>query len=418
MNKNNKKPEDLPALRRKAEEVLKNRPAKTAAQESEADTLKLIHELQVHQIELEMQNEELVRAKAAALAAIEKYSDLYDFAPSGYFTLNREGVIVELNLYGSRLLGRERERLQNSSFGFFIAESDKPLFNGFLQNLFAGKTGESCEVTLVTDRKVPKYVHLVGIGSAVGDQCYLTMVDVTLSTQNRIFEEMSRDILLILNEAGDLEKLIPRILDVLKTKSGLYNVGIRLQPGDYLPDTALPGHPMEFYLPETVPDRQNGVCTEFPDKKGGNVTECPHSIVLSGKTDPADPFFTPAGSWWTNDSLTVRDEPSGKGPLPLARKQYMHNGYASSALVPIKSRDAIIGLIQLCDRRQGCLTAYMVELLEGIASHIGLALSRKMSDDALKKQTDDLTRFNKAMVGRELRMVELKNQIKELKGTE
>jgi len=209
MNTSDKRPAEIPDLRQKAEEVLKpNRRSKM----SEADTLKLIHELQVHQIELEMQNEELVRAKAAALAAIQKYTDLYDFAPSGYFTLSRDGAIVELNLCGARLLGRDRENLQNSSFGFLSPKTRNRSSTELLEKyLLAGKE-ESCGVMLVTDRKVPRYVHLTGIVSADGAKCFLTMVDVTLATQNRIFEEISRDILLILNEAGELEHLIPRIL--------------------------------------------------------------------------------------------------------------------------------------------------------------------------------------------------------------
>ena len=414
MNTNDKKPAEVPALRQKAESALN---AKPALQASEADTLKLIHELQVHQIELEMQNEELVRTKAAALAAIEKYTDLYDFAPCGYFTLSRDGVIVELNLYGSRMLGRERERLQNSAFGFFIVENRKPEFNRFLEKVFADGKEESCEVMLVADRKVPRYVHLTGIVSGGGEKCFLTMVDVTLATQNRIFEEISRDILLILNEPGELEHLIPRILAVLKERTGLYNIGIRLQPGDEFPHTAQAGFPMEFFQTETQLGPQSAVCTEYTGNKGGTGADTPCSIVLSGKADASHPLFTPGGSWWTNDSITLPDSGPGKGPVSSAQKQSAHHGYATAAVVPIKSGNAIIGLVQLNDRRQGCLTGYMVELLEGIASHIGLALARKLADDALRKQTEDLTRFNKAMIGRELRMVELKKQIKELKGT-
>lgn len=411
MNKNDKRPAEVHPLRQKAEEVLK---AKPVVQASEADTLKLIHELQVHQIELEMQNEELVRAKAAALAAIEKYTDLYDFAPSGYFTLSPDGAIVELNLYGSRMLGRERERLQKSSFGFFIAESTKPVYNRFLEKAFAGRTAEQCEVTLATDRKVPMYVHLTGIASPNGDHCFVTMVDVTVSTQSRLFEEISRDILLILNEPGELEHLLPRILTVLKARTGFYTAGIRLQAGDGFPYSAPKEHPAGFFQTDNARSGPGDVCAACPENNGGPGTKCPCAIVLSGKTDPTDPLFTPGGSCWTNDSFIVPGKPAGTGSAHHSQKQGAHQEYASAALVPIRSRDSIIGLIQLSDRRQGCLTAYMVELLEGIASHIGLALTRKQSDDALKKQTEDLTRFNKAMIGRELRMVELKNHIKEL----
>ena len=83
---------------------------------SEAEKLKLIHELEVHQIELEMQNEELLLAKLQADSAIEKYTELYDFSPSGYFTLSQDGSILDANLTGSVMLGKERSNLINTKF--------------------------------------------------------------------------------------------------------------------------------------------------------------------------------------------------------------------------------------------------------------------------------------------------------------
>ena len=72
------------------------------------DMAKIVEALKVHQHELEMQNEELRLAKEKADLAIEKYTEMYDFAPAGYYTLSRDGDIVELNLYGSRILGKVR----------------------------------------------------------------------------------------------------------------------------------------------------------------------------------------------------------------------------------------------------------------------------------------------------------------------
>ena len=83
-------------LRRKAEELLKKRPS-ASSKLSEADILKLIHEFEVHQIEIEMQYEELILAREQAISAAEKYIELYDLAPSGYFTLSPGGQIIKLN---------------------------------------------------------------------------------------------------------------------------------------------------------------------------------------------------------------------------------------------------------------------------------------------------------------------------------
>src|SRR3954451_1196339 len=95
-------------------------------------TERLVHELEVHQIELEMQNEELRRATETLEAAKAEYTDLYDFAPVGYFTFDGAGVIRRLNLTGARLLGGERSSAVRNLFESFVAEEDRGKFRRFL----------------------------------------------------------------------------------------------------------------------------------------------------------------------------------------------------------------------------------------------------------------------------------------------
>ena len=90
-----------------------------------SDTRRLVHELQVHQIELEMQNEELMQTRAELEAALRQYTDLYDFAPVGYFTLARDGTILQVNLAGANLLGVERGTLIKQRFGVFVADQSR-----------------------------------------------------------------------------------------------------------------------------------------------------------------------------------------------------------------------------------------------------------------------------------------------------
>ena len=114
------------------------------------DIQKLVYELEVHQIELEMQNKELNEAKEQLQRSVEKYTELYDFSPSGYFTLSREGNIIDLNLFGSQLLGKDRMNLRNTRFGFFVADDSRPEFNRFIETVFTTKCKTSCEITLCT----------------------------------------------------------------------------------------------------------------------------------------------------------------------------------------------------------------------------------------------------------------------------
>jgi diguanylate cyclase (GGDEF)-like protein/PAS domain S-box-containing protein len=95
----------------------------------------LLHELQVHQIELEMQNEELQRARADLEASHNRYLDLYEFAPVGYLTLTAEGEIIETNLTAADLLGVERCNLINRHFSILISPKDSDRWHLLLKKL-------------------------------------------------------------------------------------------------------------------------------------------------------------------------------------------------------------------------------------------------------------------------------------------
>ncbi|MDP2046796.1 MAG: PAS domain-containing protein, partial [Deltaproteobacteria bacterium] len=112
------------------------------------DVLLLVHELKVYQIELEMQNEELLRAQETIAETGNRYADLYDFAPVGYVTLDPQGLIVEINLTGTRLLGAPRDTLLQKPFILFVAPGDRKAFQAHLRYLPGGGALQSCELEL------------------------------------------------------------------------------------------------------------------------------------------------------------------------------------------------------------------------------------------------------------------------------
>ncbi|MFZ4522170.1 MAG: PAS domain S-box protein [Bacteroidales bacterium] len=172
-------PSDYKALRLWAEQLLKVKPSESSMPFSETELLKLMHSLELQQKELELQNEELRHLWAKTEVINDKYSGLYDFTPTGYFMLSQEGKIIELNLSGANMLGDERVHLKKSRFISFISESSKPLFKAFLVKAFESRTRESCEVSLSTSIGSPLFVQLNGICSANGEQCLVTMIDIT-----------------------------------------------------------------------------------------------------------------------------------------------------------------------------------------------------------------------------------------------
>jgi PAS domain-containing protein len=123
MNKKEPNLTESQLLRVKAEEKLKTSRRKKVLEIQESDAKKLLHELQVHQIELEMQNEELRQANATAEEALRRYTMLYDFAPMGYFILDSDAGITDLNFTGAELLGEKRFSLINSNFKVFLPKN-------------------------------------------------------------------------------------------------------------------------------------------------------------------------------------------------------------------------------------------------------------------------------------------------------
>ncbi|NTW26204.1 MAG: PAS domain S-box protein, partial [Lentimicrobium sp.] len=178
---------DAAILRQKAEEQLKLRGEGTYnAISDESGLLKLIHELEVHQVELEMQNEELLIAKEKAEIVQEKYTELYDFAPSGFISLSKDGVISELNFAAARMLGKERLHLVTSNFAFFVSVETRPVFNAFFQRVFTGKIKQTCEVIIEAEGNLPIYASINGIVSQNGGFCLLTLTDISESKKSAI----------------------------------------------------------------------------------------------------------------------------------------------------------------------------------------------------------------------------------------
>jgi PAS domain S-box-containing protein len=166
-------------LRYRAEEKFKSEQLHIDFPPSEEELLKLVHEYHVHQIELEMQNEELRRSEEELTASRDKFSLLYDFAPMGYLTVDQKGEILTVNLTGARILGTERSRLLKQSFRNFIAESDRQEFSGFLHQVFQSKVKQTCEVQLWDVGSQPLFVRIEAVAADPGEECLAAIVDIT-----------------------------------------------------------------------------------------------------------------------------------------------------------------------------------------------------------------------------------------------
>jgi PAS domain S-box-containing protein len=179
--KNDSSPQGPEDLRKRAEESLKSefdRPG-----DSWQEATDLIHELRVHQIELEMQNEELRRAQNEIEISRSRYADLYDFAPVGYLTMNQHGLIVDLNLTAARQLGIERKHLIDQHFQNFVFQPDKMEFLLYLKAIFYKKERQIAEIRLSPKGNEQFYARLESIyleGDGGTGLCRTNLSDVSL----------------------------------------------------------------------------------------------------------------------------------------------------------------------------------------------------------------------------------------------
>jgi PAS domain S-box-containing protein len=183
---------DAAELRRRAIDRLRATATKGTPAQTEPKAQRLVHELQVHQIELEMQSEELWQSRAEAEAGLEHFTELYDFAPVSYLTLGRDGAISKVNLAGADLLGVEPARLVGRGFGVFVDQRDRAGFKVFLEKVFASQAKEECEVALLKEGKGPLNVHITATVSQDGQECRLMMVDITERKQADSTHEVLR----------------------------------------------------------------------------------------------------------------------------------------------------------------------------------------------------------------------------------
>ena len=520
-------------LRRRAEEVDQRSAAQTPEDidSLSAEEIRLrFHELRVHQIELEMQNQQLRQTQEALEASKARYFDLYDMAPAGYCTVSKEGLIMEANLKAASLLGLVRAQLVGQRFARFVAAEDQDRYYLFRRQQFFFENSErrTCELRMVqldgitfwahmetklaqdengkpiswimlidiTERKqaeeallasrkrlsdiikflpnatfaidkegrviiwneaieqmtgIPAaemlgkadYAHSVPFygearpqllnlifadhnevealypqisreGDALSVEVFCNALnknkgawvfakaaplhdqdgniigaiqsvrDISERKQTDTYEALGRDVLHILNEPGDLRSSIERVLAALKTQTGFDAVGIRLQEGEDYPYFVQEGFPADFLLKENslIARTTDGVICREQD--GNAMLECTCGLVISGRTDPTNSLFTPGGSCWTNDSKQILNIPERDDSRLNPRNRCVHYDYLSVALIPIRNKERIVGLLQLNDRRKEGFTLRMVELLEGIAAHIGEALKRKHAEEALR----------------------------------
>ncbi len=198
-------------LRQEAKQRLSDKKTKPLGDHrADVDARALLHELQVHQIELEMQNEELLRAQAAAQEVSDKYHDLFDFAPIGYFRLDEQGAILEVNLAGAALLGVNRGTAVKQRFAQYVAPSARYRFAELLKGVLQTDSKQACELQLLKNGELVCAV-VEGVPAHDSKMPNALFVTVTDITNEKRAEEASRQLASIVESSNDA--IISKTLD-------------------------------------------------------------------------------------------------------------------------------------------------------------------------------------------------------------
>ncbi len=337
-------------LRRQAEELLA-RGARDSADGETGDPGALLHELSVHQIELELQNQELMNARQEAEEARDKYYDLYDFAPVAYITLDEKARILEINFTGARLMGADRSSLVGRYMQLFIDPGDVPSFNDLIREILHGVEKASCSIFLAAEGAPAVRVRVEGILShfaeGVKPQCRIVMADITAQykAENELVR-MNEQLIMAQRSAGAgvWDWNIPA--DTMQWSDELYRL-FGLDPSI----TAASSDAMRNLIhPNDRAIAMKSFDAAIRDHVQMN-TEC---RIISGDGEVR----------WIN---------------------FLGNAVYDGQGMPLR--------------------------MSGICLNI---MERKRFEEALLARNDELEHFNKVAVDRELRMVELKKQVNEL----
>lgn len=216
--------------------------------------------------------------------------------------------------------------------------------------------------------------------------------EIILRKHMEVQERLAHDVLDLLNRPEGALGAISNIMLLVKRSMGFEAVGIRMQEGDDFPYYETKGFPEEFVLAERRLCAYDEEGMIMRDEQGKAVLECMCGNVIRGRTDDKLPFFTEAGSFWTNSTTELLASTTEIDRQARTRYRCNAEGYESVALIPLRSGDEIIGLLQLNDRRRDQFTLEMIRFFEGLGASIGIAISRKRAEEQLRKSEDNFRR--------------------------
>ncbi len=327
------------------------------------------------------------RAEEALRESEQKYRFLIESLNEGIWAMDLDGVTTFVNERMSEMLGYAvRELVGKPLFAFLRGGEAEQAQPGFVGE----RLGIEEDVDYQFQKKDGSLIYarmhaapiLDGKGNVVGSLAGI--LDVTEKKRAQERQQFMVQLLELINRSGAGTDPVSEILHTVKEFTGIEAIGIRLKQGDDFPYYETSGFPAEFAAGESSLhcfDESGDIIT---DSRGRPHLDCMCGSVILGRTDPSQPYFTEGGSFWTNSTseliATTTETDRAK-----RRDHCNAAGYESMALVPLKSADQVIGLLQLNDHRRGVFTEDYIRFFEEMGESIGIAIARKETEEALRE---------------------------------
>ena len=353
----------------------------------------------------------------------QRFRSIFDSMASGMAIYEpvddgRDFVFKDINPAGARMANRTREE----HIGRRIAEvyprvRDMGLFD-ILQQVLRDGQPRRHPVALYEDTRIQLWVENYVCKLASGDIVAL-YEDVTAQHEAEERERLAHEVLALLNRPGIAVELVGDILRLVRETLQFDAVGIRLREGEDYPYFETSGFSKDFLRTERFLCARDESGNLVRDAAGNAILECMCGAVLRGRTDPKLPFFTEGGSFWTSSSTQLLASTQEADRQSRTRNRCNGEGYKSVALIPLRSGNDIIGVLQLNDRRQNRLTPELVHFFEGLGASIGIAVARMQTEESLRaseakfRSIVDSIGLGVMMIDKDLKVLDMNRKMRE-----
>ncbi|WP_319524996.1 GAF domain-containing sensor histidine kinase [uncultured Desulfosarcina sp.] len=313
-----------------------------------------------------------------------KFASLFNFAPIGYLTIDRDGMIQDINNAAAATLNASCGSLTGRSLLDFIHRDDQDGF--YYHKLKCRKIDDTPSFELKMKRAdgffFDAQLQMQSLSMLYGSepQYSVALVDISEHVRHPSAFALQRQCLEIACTAKDIDTLLQAYVRLVKRYAQCDAAGIRiLDEAGNIPYRAWDGFNKEFCAAE--------------NRLSVHTDPCMCVAVILGETDPGRPFFTENGSFYIN--TTRRPDPAvPPGKMCTATSACNTYGYQSVALVPVPIDNAIHGLIHVADRRKNVLPLRVVQVLEAVASRLGLTIQRLRLESRLGETVKTLNELS------------------------